>query len=241
MSDKMKHSLPTRIEQRIDVQIAVAQRLKAAAVPAAAPFVTISRQYGCGAIELAEELARRLAQEERIAEDQWQVYSRKIIEDISGEFHLSARLVDALDVRTRGGLEEFFETLVGQAPSDIKVLRALVHTVRALALHGRCVLVGRGGAILTAGLPSGIHVRLVAPESWRLENLVSRFGWDEARAHDFLRQEEGHRQTFFSKYLGKDVSNPLHYDMIFNCASLKREEQIESVAGVFRSRFGRSA
>lgn len=237
MPDKMKHPLPARIEQRIEAQLAVSQRMKSTKAESAppVPFVTISRQYGCGAMELAEELAQRLASEEGAGEP-WPVYSRKIIEDISQEVKLAGRLLDALDVRTRGGLEEFFETLVGQAPPDIKVLRALVHTVRALAIHGRCVLVGRGGAILTQGLPGGIHVRLVAPESWRLQNLISRFGWDEARAHEFLRKEESHHHTFFQKYLGKDPGDPLHYGLLLNASTLSRGEQIAAVVAVFRER-----
>ncbi|MFZ5433215.1 MAG: AAA family ATPase [Calditrichota bacterium] len=242
MPDPSKHPLPARIEQRINVQLSVAHRMREtpASVPHA-PFVTISRQYGCQAMELAEVLAHRLAALERLPEDQWQVYSRKIIEDISGEVRLSGRILEALDVRARSGLEEFFQTLVGQAPPDIEVLHHLVQTVRALAMHGRCVLVGRGGAILTGGLPGGIHIRLVAPEPWRLRSLVNRFGWDENKARTFLRQEEDHRHSFFEKYLGRDVNDPGHYDLILNVARLHRDEQAEAVIGLFRQRFSHVA
>jgi len=238
MPDYSRDPLPSRIEQRIDTHLAVSRRIREKAAPAGpVPFITISRQYGCEAMELAEHLARELAVVERLSEGSWQVYSRRIVEDISTELQLSKRLVEALDARVRSDLEEFFETLMGHAPPDIEVLRHLVHTVRALALHGRCILVGRGAAMLSAGLAGGIHVRLIAPEPWRLTRLVSRFGWDESKARSFVRGEEDNRRNFFQKYLGQDVNNPEHYDLIINAARMNREEQVESVIALFRKRF----
>lgn len=238
MPDTLKHPLPARIEQRIGTHLQVAERMRAAPAPApAAPFVTVSRQYGCGAMDLAETLAVRLSEAEQIGDSGWQVYSRRIIEDISAEVKLSSRVLEALDSRTRSGLEEFFETLVGQSPPDIKVLRVLVQTLRALAMHGRCVLVGRGGAVLTRDLPHGIHVRLVAPEKWRLQNLIERFGWDETRARALLHEEESARHNFYRKYLGKDPQEIANYDLIINVAHVARDEQADAILAVFRRRF----
>ena len=64
MSKSGHDPLPARVEQRIDAQLAVAERLRGhlpAAASGTAPYVTISRQYGCEAMELAELLAPRLA------------------------------------------------------------------------------------------------------------------------------------------------------------------------------------
>jgi cytidylate kinase len=240
MSDQMKHPLPARVEHRIDAHIALAQRMKgkrAGEAEAPAPFLTLSRQYGCEAMVLAEHLARRLATLEKLAEDSWQVYSRQIIDSISQELPLADRLLEALDVRARGGIEEFFQGLIAQSPPDIEVLRHLVRTVRAAALHGRCIVVGRGGAVLTRDLPGGIHLRLVAPEEWRLENLIARFGWDRAKARAVLRDEEHTHHAFFAKYLGQDTSKAEYYDLMLNSARLSQEEQVEAVLAVFRRRF----
>lgn len=238
MPDSLKQRLPARIEQRISMQLEVAQRMRSIPTPLpAAPFLTISRQYGCGAIELAEALTARLNEQERLGEIGWQVYSRRIMEDISAEVKLSSHVLEALDARARSGLEEFFETLVGQSPPDIKVLRVLVQTLRALALHGRCVLVGRGGAVLTRDLPHGIHIRLVAPENWRLQNLINRFGWDERRARGLLHEEESARHGFYRKYLGKDPQEAANYDLMINVTHVTRDEQVDAILAVYRRRF----
>jgi hypothetical protein len=231
--------MPARIEQRIDAQLAVVSRLKnraPAAAETAAPFVTISRQYGCEAMQLAERLAVRLAETEHSGPDSWQIYSRQLLEGLSEQTHLSQRVIDALDVRSRSGIEEFFQTLIGQSPPDLKVLRHLVHCERGLALLGHCILVGRGGALLTAGLKGGLHIRLIASEEWRLNNLVARFGWDAAKARAVLSEEEQNRHSFYRKYIGQDAGDPTHYDLILNVARLSRAEQLELILALFRSR-----
>jgi cytidylate kinase len=238
MAEKLGTMLPPRVEQRISTQLALAERMKAKTGGKAghAPFVTISRQYGCDAMELAEQLSVRLDRTESLAPGNWQVYNRQIIDEVSQELHLTGRLLEALDVRTRGGIEEFFATLIAQSPPDIEILHHLVHVVRAIALHGRCIVVGRGGSVLTRDLPGGIHVRLTAPEDWRLESLINRFGWDKSKARGLLQEEESHRQTFFQKYLGHDVSDPCLYDLTMNVARLSLDEQLDAILSVFRRR-----
>lgn len=233
-------SLPSRIEQRLDTQLALAARMKAKEAPPGqrvAPFITISREYGCEAMAVAELLVPKLADMEGLTGAPWQIYGRQILETMSEHERLSMRLVEALDVHTRSGIEEFFDTLLGKSPPDIRVLKHLVRTERALALIGRCIILGRGGVLLTAGLPGGIHVRLVAPEQWRLKNLVARFNWDEHKARHFLHEEENGRHSFFHKYLGQDVNNPLHYHLILNAFHLSREEQVSSIIGFCAERF----
>jgi cytidylate kinase len=235
-----KEPLPLRVEQRIRAQIEGAQRYRQAKEPPPSlPFATVSRQYGCEAMEFAGALAEVLTRESKLPPAHWQVYNRQIIESISAEAPLATGLLESLDVRARSGLEEFFQTLVGHSPPDIEVLKLLVRVERALAHHGHCILVGRGGAMLTRDLPNGIHVRLVAPEEWRQKSLVTRFGWDAARARQFIREEDENRSAFFRKYLNQDVNDPLHYDLILNVARLDRDEQVESAAAVFRQRFSR--
>ena len=188
-------------------------------------------------MSLAEPLAARLAEIEGVNADAWQIYSRQIVEEMALKLDLPTRVIDALDRTARGGVEEFFSTMMSRTAPDLKILRQLVSTVRAVAVLGHAIIIGRGGAILTAGLPGGIHVRLLAPEAWRLQSLVERFAWDADKARQVMRQEERHRATFFTKYLGQDGNDPAHYDLILNVARTSREEQVETIAAVFRQRF----
>ncbi|HEY3295162.1 MAG TPA: cytidylate kinase-like family protein [bacterium] len=239
MAQRLVDAYPSSIEHRLDTQLSLAARIRsheAQSVPKTAPFITLSRQYGCEAIALAEALMPRLAEAEGLSGERWQMYSRQILETMASQEHLSSRLIEALDVHTRSNIEEFFDTLLGKSPPDIRVLKHLVRTERALASIGHCIIIGRGGVLLTAGLPGGMHVRLIAPEAWRLSHLVKQFGWDERKAQDYLHEEESGRHSFFHKYLGQDENDPLHYDLILNVAHLGREEQVAAILGLFNER-----
>lgn len=230
--------MPSRVEQRIEAHIRVSERLKTTRVVPidTPPFVTISRQYGCGAVELAELLAEKLTALEGLEAGSWQVYHRQIFDSMTEDVRASEKLLSALDLQTRGAIEELFETLAGQA-SDLKLLHLLVRTIRGLAALGRCVIVGRGGAVLTQDMPGGIHVRQIAPETWRLEHLIEWFGWDRGHALKTLRAEENRRHGFFQHYLNRDPADPEHYHMILNAAGLSREEQADAVVSLFKSKF----
>jgi cytidylate kinase len=240
MSDRIDTSLPSSIEHRLEAMLRISQSIREKGAPAGAkpiPFITISRQYGCAAQDLAELLALRLAELEGVKPDIWQIYSRRLVEEMAQKLELPAHVIEELDRTARGGMVEFFEMLMGHSAPDLRILRQLVNTVRAVAVLGHAIIIGRGGAILTASLPGGLHVRLIAPEPWRQHNLVERFGWNEEKARLFLHEEEQHRRTFFMKYLGQDGNDPAHYDLILNAARVSREEQVEAIAALFRRRF----
>ncbi len=234
MSDTKREHLPLRVEQRLETQILLADRLRPrdTATPAVAPFITIMRQYGCEAMTLAEELAALMP------DGPWPVYNRQLFEKMVEEEHLSQRLFNALDVHVRSGIEEFFESLLSRSPSDLRMLHHLVRTMRAVATLGHCIIVGRGAPVLTAGLTGGIHVRLIAPYDWRERNLVQRFGWSKEQAQEVLREEQHGRHNFFRKYLNQDANNPELYDLMLNVAHLSRPEQLGLITTLYHSRFG---
>jgi hypothetical protein len=133
----MKDSMPLSIEQNLESQIRVASRLKEQAAKYSilpAPFITLSRQFGCEAVAVAELLAQKLDAAEKLESGSWQVYSRKIIEAMADQQYSYDQLMSALDSKARGAIEEFVETLVGQI-SDLKLLNRLVQTMRATAVH----------------------------------------------------------------------------------------------------------
>jgi cytidylate kinase len=234
MTESHKEYLPSRIEHRLDAQILLAQRLKSVAKPEItlpAPFITIARQYGCEAMALADALAAHLPG------GPWPVYNRQIFEKMAEEEPLSERLLGALDVHVRTGIEEFFEHLLGRAPSDLRLLHRLVRTVRALGALGHCIIIGQGASALTSGLPGGIHVRLIAPLDWREKNLIERFGWTPEKAHALLREEEHGHHSFFRKYLGQDPKDPELYDLVLNTARLSPAEQAAATLALYHARF----
>ena len=234
MPDSHKEYLPSRVEHRIEAQILLSNRMKRTGSreeSTPAPFITIARQYGCEAMALAEDLAKKMPG------GVWPVYNRQIFEKLAEEEPISEQLLNALEVHVRNGIEEFFQSLLGRAPSDLRLLHRLVRTVRALGALGHCIIIGRGASALTSGLPGGIHIRLIAPLPWREQNLIQQFGWTQAQSHSVLEEEEHGHHSFFRKYLGQDPRNPELYDLVLNTSRLSREEQVAAILAVFQKRF----
>lgn len=234
----MKTPLPSRAEQNLEAQIRVASRLKNLAAShgnPVVPFVTISRQFGCEAVALAETLALKFDALENLEPGSWQVYSKRLIEAMADQQYSYDQLIAALGTKARSAIEDFFDTIFGQ-PSDLKLLHKLVKTMRATAALGRCIIVGRGGAIVTRDLPGGIHVRLVASEEYRLNRLVERQVWTLEEARTQMKEQDNYRHSFYQKYLHRDSNDPEIYDLVLNAGRLTQNEMAEQVVALMKAR-----
>jgi cytidylate kinase len=193
-----------------------------------APFITISRQFGCGAFPLAEALAVRLS-ESGDKDYPWAVYDRALVEKIAKDHKLSADLVSSLGRDNRSELEESVLGLLNSFTPELRIYRSLVETVRALAMHGKTIIIGRGGAILTAGIPAGFHLRLIAPLEWRIKRVMEIFEIDRQTAEKKVARMDKEREKFLRKYLNTDPANVYFYHIIFNNAKMTTEMMVNAV------------
>ncbi|MFH0882296.1 MAG: cytidylate kinase-like family protein [bacterium] len=195
---------------------------------AAMPFITISRQYGCPAWTFAEEIARRLNQ--RLGSDDYVIYDKKLLEWITANQAIETDLVDSLNEKRRGELEDWVVSLISGRPSEWSVFKGLAKAVRGLALHGRAILIGRGSAQLTRDLPGGLHIRLIAPPEWRLSALEREWpNRAENVTMDTLLRLDRDRESYVRKYTGVNPNDPEHYDITLNTARLSVDQQADAV------------
>jgi hypothetical protein len=196
--------------------------------PSTLPFITLSRQYGCPAYALAEELMSRL--NSRLGEECWAIYDRKLIEWISSNLSVERELIHSLNERSRSELEDWVVSLISGRTSQWGVFQRLAKAVRSLALGGRSILIGRGSGMITHDLPGGLHLRLAAPVEWRLE--VLRKEWPERAENltvDSLTRMDSEREAFVKKYLRVDPREATHYDLVINSARLSVTQQADAI------------
>ena len=84
------------------------------------------------------------------------------------------------------------------------------------AAQGDCIISGRGGFAIFAGVPGVISIKLVAPRDVRLQRLKARFQCDDKRAEQMLRQNDHDRRGFHDYFFGIDWNDPVYYDMTIN-------------------------
>jgi cytidylate kinase len=93
----------------------------------------------------------------------------------------------------------------------------------ALAEHmigGDLVYHGRAGQVLLAGLPGVLKVRLIAPISARVLSLMESDEMDAISAEQYIRHVDGVRARWVKMMYGRDIEDPVLYNMVINLKTL---------------------
>ncbi|MBP7584030.1 MAG: cytidylate kinase-like family protein [Spirochaetes bacterium] len=195
------------------------------------PFVTISRQYGCGGYETAVALVKLLT-----GEHTWVAYDRSVIDLLMKDLGLSRKLTESLTTAAQGQVASVFQTSFADLPPQAAVHKKLAETIRLLAVNGYVAVVGRGGNVITRDLPGGYHVRLVAPMEWKVERLCRLSGMKPREAEKQILEKDRMRDNFFREFLKFDTADPVNYDMVINNSSFGADEAAAIITGGMKAR-----
>ncbi len=196
------------------------------------PFVTISREYGCGGYETAVELSLILSAKGK----KWIAFDRKVIESIMQDMGVSRKLAETLTTQTQSQMATFFNSIFASYPPQVAVHRKLAETIRTLTLNGYVIIVGRGSNIIARDLPKGFHVRLLAPMDWKIARIVKIMGKKPKEAEKIIQEKSAARENFYREFMKFDPSDPFHYDMIINNASFTSVEAAKIIAAAMVAR-----
>ncbi len=192
------------------------------------PFITLSRQFGCMALEIALQITERLNQRESSG-PAWAVYDKEIVRKIAEDLQMSKRFVESLTERSKTRISEYMEAFFLKRSTRDEVFQLTVGFVRALCQQGHTVVIGRAGCRIGADLPGGFHVRIMAPFSWRVEQVASFYDLGEKEAAQRIQMIDESRLAFFQGYFGHDVSDPDLYDLVLNQERLPMELLVDLV------------
>jgi len=189
------------------------------------PFITLSREPGTDDQRLIDELLSRLRLRDP-ADPPWTVCDRQVVETIASELQIPKSFIESIERTAPSCFGEMVRTLTATGktwPTDTTIYHRVAHTLRAMAEMGRVVLVGRGGAFASAGLPGGTHIRLVAPRSARVRRFAALHQLTEPQAADAVRRLERDQDAFFQRYWPKPSFEPSAFDAVFNTAAFTPE------------------
>ena len=228
---------PSTLEKAILKQVKVWEKSKKiiekSEVPR--PFITISREYGCGASEVAAALAEELNKHE--GTDAWQAYDKEVLNKIIENHNVSEKLLETIDTRRREEISEFWRSVITDYPPQVSVYQKLTRTVRTLAIHGHSIIVGRAGVIITRNMRYGVHMRFVAPLSYRIQKIMeTKKIKDRLEAERFVEKMDRERHDFMTQYLKFDARNATSYDVTINVARVSTKEIAQIVLCILRSK-----
>ncbi len=202
--------------------------------PGSCPFITISREYGCGGYEVAEALAGIL-NSSADSKAVWAAYDRGVLEMIGEDLGLTRELADTLTSKARGQFDDFFKKSFSAYPTQITVYRTLSETVRTLATNGHVIIVGRGGNIITRDMPNGFNVRLVAPLEWKAERIAKIMDMKKKDAEKLVVKKDRERVSFFQEFAKFNIADPNNYHLVLNNERFSSEEAAAIINRAFRA------
>ncbi len=201
------------------------------------PIITISRETGVGANAICCKLVDYLNSFSIKDYNDWTYFDKDLINKVMEDHHLPSHFKKYLEEEKVPKIEGWFGEILGVSPSKISLLHKTSKTILHIAEFGDAIIIGRGANIILANHAKTFHIRLVAPEIFRIENAIELYNIDRKTATEFIRKEDLARKDFISKYFHKNIEDPLSYHVTINTNLLKASEIAEMIGHCVIKRF----
>lgn len=181
--------------------------------------ITIEREFGCGASEIAGMVASRLG---------WSLWDERLTQEIARLANCSPQAVERREWRTDPVVYRVFKDFLrgafegGLPPTnrlhllDARRIAAVSETaVQTAYSSGPSVIVGRGAQYFLRNRNDVFHVFLYACRDHKIRRLISK-GTTEKNAIEQIDTTDRSRAAFVRQYLGLKWPEPQLYHAMFN-------------------------
>jgi cytidylate kinase len=181
--------------------------------------ITIEREFGCGASEIASLVAARLG---------WGLWDERLTQEIARLTESTPEAVERREWRTdpvvyrvfkdflRGGFEGGLPPTNRLHLLDSHRIAAVSETaVQTAFSSGPSVIVGRGAQYFLRNRKDVFHVFLYASRDYKIRRLISR-GATQNEAIEQVDTTDQSRAAFVRQYLGLKWPEPHLYQAMFN-------------------------
>ncbi len=190
------------------------------------PVITISRQTGCDAVAVAKRLVSFLNKEQGTS--RWKWVDKEILLNTARKLDTGTYNIESYIKRDQlSGFSEMLMAISGRYISDEKVKKTIKEVVLSICREGNVVLVGRGGVSITGMVHSALHVRLVAPFYWRVENIMKKRKLGIEEAEEYVVDTDEKRYKLIINFLDK---KPLNLDYLFDVTLNRSSFSVDQIA-----------
>lgn len=190
---------------------------------------TISRQPGCGGLEIGQRLARRL---------NVPYIDKKTVSGAASD--LSANEEKGGTGGVRGFLERLSRTPIiydleayipdiGSVVSDTEVDDREAEILLQLVGDGPCVVVGRGGFHRLKDKENVFNVFLCGDLEYRQANYMKLYNMNKKEATDLLYEADHATERYIERITGCNMYDLRNYHMTINVTNIDFNRAIESV------------
>ena len=194
--------------------------------------ITLSREYGAGAGQLArrlgaelgwpvfdEEIPRAAAQRLGIPDDsldEWDEHAPRFLESIGHALLL-------------GSPEVMVDPAYARRPAARDVADATREVLLERAARPPVIVVGHGAQVLLQDRPRTLHLRLVAPIEDRVRRVVERRACVADEAVEICHAVDRDRVHYVQQFLHRDVRDPQLYALQINTGVVTMDDAVRLV------------
>lgn len=200
-------------------------------------IVTVSNEYGCGALAIAQRVASELG---------YEYVDRQLPVVVAKRLSVSPEAVEASEDtgRTLGerwitGLERATPELAQASMAedfDEEMLRAVQAAVREYASHGNVVLVGRASYAILGARPDVVRIFMYAPREWRIAHIEQAMGVDRKTAETEIDRMDRMRSAYLRDWYGLTFGDPHLHDLCIDTSRASEQRTAELIVTAVRAR-----
>jgi cytidylate kinase len=198
--------------------------------------VTLSAAYGAGGSQVGPRLAAELGVP---------FVDRAIATEVAERLALP---VDDVVARADSGptaLDRLLRALAAVGPmtgvdlstdfGSLSFAEATEQVIRRYADTTGGVILGRAGAVVLAGRPGTLHVRLTGPVGRRVEQAMRMEAIDRRTAEERVAQNDAAREAYVRSFYGVNSADPALYHAVLDSTAIPLEECAALIARAARA------
>ena len=184
-------------------------------------LITISREPGCGASQIANNLAIKLSMD---------FMGSEILHMIAESAEMSEKVIKTVNEEELTLRENMLNALFAERYLTLdSYLQILTKVVSTISLHGNAIILGRGVNFILHPKET-FRVRIIGPEDLKIKN-CSQTGKEDAKR--YIQNMEAQRKAFVQKYFHADIDDSHGYDIVINMQSYAPAGAVEALATAF--------
>lgn len=199
------------------------------------PVICISRDVGCGGVNIARLLATELDKHSQVKK--WKVLSKEILQESARELNMDP---NKLRNYMKEGDRNMFDDILSafgekRYKSDKIISKTLIDLISSFANDGYCIIVGRAGHIISMNIEKSLLIKLTAPHNWRVKQIMEKNKLNMREAIEFIEKTDKERQNFRKHIAGDDTKEDV-FDLSINVSRMKTCEVISLIRFVAQAK-----
>lgn len=200
-------------------------------------IVTISNEYGTGAVAVAHDVAEALGWE--LIDEQLPVVVAKRLQTSPEDVEAAEDTRRSVGERIMSGLElatpEMGMPVAGET-FDERCLREVQTAVREYAANGDVIMIGRAAHMILGRRADVLRVFVYAPSDWRIRHVMNGTGADEKTAAKEVDRVDAARRSYLADWYDRQWGARENYDLMIDSSAAGHAGAVALIVAAARER-----